>query len=167
MTEDATFSGPWYRDRWPWLIMSVPAISAILGIAMLVLAMSSYDGLVAEDYYKEGLAINAVLDKEAQAKRLGLSAEIRVVDGAVNVVLQGAPAEPAALKLRLAHPTRAGEDLALRLSRTGAHTYTAAWPTLSEGRWHAMLEDEAGTWRMAAAWQSGTARHEFGAKEPQ
>ncbi|HKO88650.1 MAG TPA: FixH family protein [Burkholderiales bacterium] len=156
MNEEAALASPWYRDRWPWLIMSVPALSAVLGIVMLMLAIDSYDGLVAEDYYKQGLAINETLDKEAQAKRLGLSADLRIAEGTVQVILHGIQTNPGALKLRLAHPTRSGEDVTLRLMMTGVQTYSAHWPQMGPGRWHAMLEDEAGTWRIAETWQSGT-----------
>lgn len=167
MNDETTLSGPWYRDRWPWLIMSVPALSAVLGIVMLVLAMGSYDGLVAEDYYKQGLAINEVLDREAEAKRLGLEAHMQVVDGSVRVVLQGELRNPGALKLHLAHPTRAGEDFLLRLRMTGLHTYEASWPQPAAGRWRAILEDEAGTWRISGLWQSDMRERRFSAKDSQ
>ena len=164
MHEDITIAEPWYRDRWPWLIMSVPAISAVLGIAMLMLAMGSYDGLVAEDYYKQGLAINEVLDKEAHAARLGVQADMKIVGERLTVVLRGGQANPGALILRLAHPTRANEDLKLRLRMSGVQTYEAAWPQLGEGRWRVILEDEAGTWRVSALWPHAGAKLSLGAE---
>ena len=156
MIEDANaVVTPWYRDHWPWLIMSMPALSAMLGAAMLVLALRSNDGLVVEDYYKQGMEINEVLDKEAHALQLGLSAEMRVDDGRVRVHLVGGQGVAGALVLRAAHPTRAGQDKVLRLRMVGADTYEAPWDELSEGRWHIVLEDEAGTWRIRGSWQRG------------
>ncbi|RPI42555.1 MAG: hypothetical protein EHM59_17550, partial [Betaproteobacteria bacterium] len=49
---------PWYREPWPWLLMAAPAAAVLAGAVTLALAIQSYDGLVAEDYYKQGLAVN-------------------------------------------------------------------------------------------------------------
>ena len=35
----------WYREPWPWIIMSGPAIVVVAGIATLVIAITSSDGL--------------------------------------------------------------------------------------------------------------------------
>ena len=52
---------PWYREPWPWLLMSGPATVIVAGIYTSVLAFSGTDGLVADDYYKQGLAMNKTL----------------------------------------------------------------------------------------------------------
>ncbi len=41
---------PWYREPWPWLLMSGPATVIVAGIYTSVLAFSGTDGLVADDY---------------------------------------------------------------------------------------------------------------------
>ncbi|MCE7878078.1 MAG: hypothetical protein DYH14_12315, partial [Betaproteobacteria bacterium PRO3] len=110
-TPPPTLAVPWYRDRWPWLLILGPAIAVIAGIATLVIAIRTDDGLVADDYYKRGLAINQVLERVERAAALGVSATVDVAaDGRAVVVLDGgeanAAARPAALRLRLAHPTR-------------------------------------------------------------
>ena len=51
----------WYREPWPWLLMMGPAIVIVAGFYTLWLAIQSNDGLVADDYYKRGLAINQTL----------------------------------------------------------------------------------------------------------
>ena len=52
---------PWYRHPWPWLLMAGPAIVVVAGFLTLGFAIQSFDGLVADDYYKEGKAINMTL----------------------------------------------------------------------------------------------------------
>lgn len=145
---------PWYRQRWPWLIISVPVASAMLGILMLILAMRSDDGLVAEDYYKQGLAINSVLDKEARARELQLRAELGIDGQRIELRLSG-PSQPVRLLLYLAHPTRAGEDLRIYLHKTQPGLYVGALPQALNGRWHVMLEDETGNWRLRNIRQDG------------
>lgn len=58
---------PWYRQLWPWLIMAPPFVSVIAGIALLWTAISSNDGLVTPDYYKQGIEINQRLTREQAA----------------------------------------------------------------------------------------------------
>ena len=137
---------PWYREPWPWILMSGPAAVIVAGAITTWIAFSTADGLVADDYYKRGLAINAVLRREQAAARRGIGAEIERTAGRIRVRLQGAA--PEALSLQLAHATRAGNDLRLRLAPVGAGLYEAALPPLPPGRWRLILEDPRGEWRL-------------------
>ena len=71
MTSAALDTGPWYRQRWPWILMAGPAAVLVAGAITTWIAFSTSDGLVAQDYYKQGLAVNKVLAKEEAAARLG------------------------------------------------------------------------------------------------
>src|SRR6185369_1358686 len=106
---------PWYRERWPWILMSGPAAVVVAGIATAWIAFATADGLVADDYYKRGLGINAVLKREQAAALRGIEARVERGDGVVRVRLRGA--EPPVLFLNLVHATRAGYDVRLRLER--------------------------------------------------
>lgn len=138
---------PWYRHRWPWILMSGPAAVLVAGAWTTWIAFASSDGLVAEDYYKQGLAINKVLAREQEAARLGLAAELSLSPGKIQVQLKGA--EPQALFVHLAHGTRAGFDQRLRLARTASGTYESTLGDLPAGRWRVAIEDPQGRWRIA------------------
>jgi hypothetical protein len=56
---------------------------------------------------------------------------------------------PPALFVHLAHATRAGHDLRLRLAPVGGGGYEAALPAMPRGRWHLIIEDPRGAWRIA------------------
>jgi hypothetical protein len=145
-------SRPWYREPWPWILMSGPALVVVAGFATLWLAVSSSDGLVAEDYYKQGLAVNRVFAREDAAERLGLTARVEPARGALTVLLAGRAA-PAALFVHLAHATRAGFDVTLRLARGADGSYRAALPpVLPAGHWHVSIEDPRRAWRVAGVW---------------
>ena len=60
-TQTRRDSLPWYKERWTWLLMLMPATAIVAGFITLWLAITSFDGLVADDYYKQGLAINQTL----------------------------------------------------------------------------------------------------------
>jgi uncharacterized protein len=139
---------PWYKEPWPWILMSGPATVVVAGLATTWIAYATSDGLVADDYYKRGLAVNAVLGREQAAERLGISARFERAGGKMRVHLNGAA--PEVLFLQFAHATRAGHDLRLRLAPAGGGLYEAALPPLAAGHWHLILEDPRGEWRVTS-----------------
>jgi len=144
---------PWYREPWPWILMAGPAAVVVAGFATLWIAASTADGLVAEDYYRQGLAINRVLAREHLAARLGISARAEPGAGRLVVRLEGRIAPPPALTAWLAHATRAGHDMRLRLARAPDGTYAAAMPrSLPAGHWHVSIEDPGRDWRVTGMW---------------
>ena len=150
-------NAPWYRDRWPWILLSGPAAVIVAGAFTTVLAVRSADGLVADDYYKRGLAINQTLARAERARSLGLAATAAFSGERVQVALAG-PAQTSALQLTLVYPTLAGRDLRIRLRRTGrAGSYEAALPSPIGTPRRLVLEDAAGAWRLAGTWD-GRAR---------
>lgn len=142
---------PWYRQRWPWLLMLGPAIVVVAGIATLVIAVRSDDGLVADDYYKRGLAINQTLERSDRGTALGLAAWVDLdADGNVALKLAATSSDPDALpstlRLRLAHPTRAGEDRATVLVAAGEGRYAGRIAPVAGGRWRVIVETDR--WRL-------------------
>lgn len=136
---------PWYREPWPWLLMAPPAVAVLAGIATVWIAVRSADGLVAEDYYRQGLAINRVIAREARARELGITARVQMGEGRIRVQLAGAA--PKAVFVHLAHRTRAGYDQRLRLARAGG-VYEAEMAPLAPGGWRVWIEDPQGSWRI-------------------
>ena len=139
-------SAPWYRQFWPWLLIAGPATVLLAGAVTAWIAFASADGLVAEDYYKQGMAVNRLLAREERAAELGLSADIQLTAKSVVVRLRGAA--PEALFVHLAHATRAGHDQRLRLAPVQPGVYQADVPELPAGRWHIVVEDPRGSWRI-------------------
>lgn len=146
-------ANPWYREPWPWIIMAGPAIVVVAGIATTVLAVRSADGLVADDYYKQGLAINRVIERDAGAKALGVSALVQFNEERTRVrVVLGGDAKPAALRLALSHPTIAGADQAIALRPVAPGVYEGAMAAPRQNRFHLKVEDGEGRWRLAGDW---------------
>jgi hypothetical protein len=153
---------PWYRQRWPWLVMLPPAVAVVGCIVTITLAVRSSDGVVAADYYKRGLAINEQLARSQQAARIGLQATVstRGLTGGdeVRVTLQAEQIIPpeAVLKLRLVHPGRDGADRDAMLARVAVHEdgrqvdYVGQWkegaPAVGQISWRLVLE--ARDWRL-------------------
>ena len=165
MTSAALDTGPWYRERWPWILMAGPAAVLVAGAITTWIAFSTSDGLVAQDYYKQGLAVNKVLAKEEAAARLGLEARIELAGDRHRIVVNLSGAQPPELRVRFAHATRSGFDLALGLIRVGEGRYEAAVPQdLPAGRWNVQIETAKGDWRLAGEWSGREAAFSLGSK---
>ena len=147
---------PWYRHRWPWLLMAGPLMVVIAGVFTAYLAVTSNDGLVDDDYYKQGLAVNKLGERDRQAAALGLQAEVmQRSDGAqLRILLRAGPdvALPAELVLRLVHPTRGGADQRVVLRADGGGSYSGQLASPLAGRWHLTLEDDRQRWRLTGTW---------------
>ena len=149
-TLSASTSKPWYREPWPWFLISLPATAVIAGVTTVWIAYQSADGLVVGDYYKAGLAINQTLARDDAARAMALSATLQSGDGALALTLAGRlPAYPDRLSLTLAHPTRQGLDQTLVLSHAGSGHYRTLLPVMPAGKWHVQLADTASTWRLS------------------
>jgi hypothetical protein len=136
--------------------MAGPAIVVVAGIATLVIAVRTSDGLVADDYYKQGLGINRMIAREERAKALEVAAAIRFNEerDGVRVVLASRQASPQRLQLTLVHPTRAGEDQSVALSQVSPGMFEGRLDVPRTGAWRLQLEDGEGTWRVSGPWQS-------------
>jgi hypothetical protein len=126
--------------------MAGPAAVVVAGAVTTWLAITTADGLVADDYYKRGLAINRELDRDRVAAERGITAEIEGRGGVLRVHLRGAA--PEVVFAHFVHATRAGHDQRLRLPRVAPGTYETALPELAPGRWRLVLEDARGEWRI-------------------
>ena len=147
-------ANPWYREPWLWILMAGPAAVIVAGGFTAWLAISTDDGLVADDYYRQGLAINRTLAREAAARSLGYRARVSVSAERIEVrfiAAQTARTPQGTLRLRLVHPTRAGGDRNLTLSPTSGGVFEARAAGLVAGRWQLVLEDTALTWRLVGS----------------
>jgi hypothetical protein len=140
---------PWYKEPYVWLIILFPATAVIAGSFTLYLAISSDDGLVVDDYYKQGLAINRVLERDKTAEIHGLKAHLSFIgDKFINLQLDANPDYqlPAELRLNFSHHTRSGFDKIIKLKRMSNNSYQGKMPSLILGEW--TIEIEADDWRL-------------------
>jgi uncharacterized protein len=135
----------WYHERWPWFLIAGPAIVIVASLASAWLAVASDDGVVADDYYKQGLLINRKLGSGSVVAGPEPGAVVAVGnDGRVEVRLTYEGPAPTKLRLTLRHPGDRAQVVALASSADGVWVGTLAVQT--PGRWIVALESDL--WRL-------------------
>ena len=145
-------SQPWYKQFWPWFLIFFPALAVVAGIITIILAVESDDGLVTDNYYKKGLAINQTLDKKQRAQELNMQAQVNwdQLTQTIHLNLSGKLVElPSRLNMQLAHATRAKQDQSITLFLSpDKKSYTGRINTVTQGNWIIILEPEQQNWRI-------------------
>lgn len=148
---------PWYRQLWPWMLISIPALSVLGGVVMLWLAFNGGDSLVVDDYYKQGKAINQQLARDEKAAQLELVATIRPDPAGLRLRIDGKGfIAPSVVQGRAVHIARKELDEPLEFARMPNGDYLSSGSLPKQGWWRFHLEDPAGLWRLVSAkWQAG------------
>lgn len=163
---------PWYKQKWPWLIMSLPFLTIIAGIITYNIAANKPASLVNDDYFKEGLAINKSLGRQRIARELGLIAEFSV-DTESKLLTINLKKNAANLKkntnnnmsaeensnlisshliLSFSHPTQQKHDKKIQLSPITETEFVAELPEIVQADWHINLRDNSDLWEIKSRW---------------
>jgi hypothetical protein len=142
---------PWYRYPFVWMILGIPFSAVVMGVIMIWLAVTTDDGLVEDDYYKQGMAINRDLNRDVFAKENGISAELEMsnAEGWIKLgLIKGALVNyPEALRLKLQYATHDHNDVQVVLNHGQGNQYIGMIKEpLIQGKWY--LELHEGKWRL-------------------
>lgn len=140
---------PWYKQFWPWFLIAVPVITLIMGGVLLHLAVSTEDSLVVDDYYKEGKAINANLDKVAAAKKKNITTDLLIDKGSITLTFHsGIPQDGNAVKLAFYHVTLEDRDVDVLLTRDASGKYRGFIEEDLSGKWRISLTPIGESWKI-------------------
>ncbi len=141
----------WYHQPMVWMVIAIPLSAVVVGAILLSLAITTDDGLVEDDYYKKGIEINQVLERDEFALDNGITANVSI-DGQTGVIAvrldsQSGYAFPDQMGLSLLHPTRSFQDVKLLLSKgpDGGY-YSELLNPLKKGRWYFRISEP--NWRL-------------------
>ncbi|MCC8362686.1 FixH family protein [Lysobacter sp. A6] len=147
---------PW-RQPLVWLVFSLPALSVVAGLALLWLAEGPIDA-VADPVKRTAQVQDTDLAPDLEARRLGLSAQVRRVGRVFDVVPAGEGFDRAVqLELVLRHPVIAAEDMRIALTPS-----TTGWSghveSFDEGHdWLVELAPMDRSWRLRGRWEARAA----------
>ena len=140
MIEDSEQIKPWYKQFWPWFIISLPASAVIAGLITVYIAFDNADSLVADDYYKSGLAINSQIRQQQKAASMGLAAILRrMPDERLYLKFDNATPNANELSLQWVHPADSSRDFTISLVRQNDGSYQAKSIHKLDGRWYLRL----------------------------
>lgn len=150
MTKLEKDTTPWFKQFWPWFLITIPAVTIVYCMIMIYVAVTSENSLVNDNYYKDGLAINQSLALDNRARELNLSASLLFSEtGRVAVTLDGDyTAVPSFLTLKMLHPTLDGKDIEIKLLPEPGNTYSAQLEMPMLGRWYVDIISQDATWRL-------------------
>ena len=140
---------PWYKQFWPWFIISIPVSSMLVAVVQVSYALNSPNDMVVDNYYKEGLGINTVLDKRNLATELNISASIVVDNTTGEVILTTKNAQEPVLSLNFYNSAISNKDFTLELSRIADNQYRGNLDKSISGIWNLYLESAIG-WQIGA-----------------
>jgi hypothetical protein len=128
--------------------MAGPGLVVVACLGTAWLALRSDDGLVATDYYKQGLMINRRVPRAEDDPARGVGAVVAVTaTGEVHARIEGVAAAPSDVRLRLTR-VGGGDDELVWLTRAadGDAEYVGVLSAPPRGRWVVTLESRA--WRL-------------------
>ncbi|MCC2615707.1 FixH family protein [Aestuariibacter halophilus] len=141
---------PWYKQFWPWFLITIPLVSMVLSFTMLNLALNTKDSLVVDDYYKQGKGINLELVKYQEAKAMGLTGQLRVSGTSLSFNLSGnIPPQTGTLKLAFRHATLEDKDLIVMANRDASGVFRATLDHSLAGKWRITVMPIDEQWKLA------------------
>lgn len=124
---------PWYAHRWPWLLVAGPLVVVIASLATAWIAVRTDDGVIAGDYYKQGLLVNRRLPGVAQPTP-HFAATI-VLDGArLAVRPEAGDVRGDTLVVSLLHAASGTREV-VALERNDAGDFVGQLRSDRQGRW--------------------------------
>ncbi len=132
-----TDNQPWFKQFWPWFLIALPAAVVVAGLTTLAIAIKYSDDLVADNYYKEGMAINRRLENQQLANDLGLAADLQISKLHIVVTLS-VPVPASTLSLEIYHPLNESMDMSIELQQVDSGIYQGSLTQRLGGtfRWH-------------------------------
>ena len=150
---DKSSNLPWYRHRWPWLLMLGPVAVLVAGFITMWISFTGADALVVDDYYKQGKAINQDLRRDRVAAERGLSAALRydAAGGRLLGQIKGL-SEAVPLTVLLVHPTVPQKDIRVSVVPAANGEFVLPLAMLERAHWQVQIEDGERQWRLHGQW---------------
>jgi len=147
-TAETNEKRPWYKEPMVWLVIAIPLSSVIYGTFFLIVSITTFDGMVVDDYYKVGKQINRELKRDKAALAHGLTAQVAVENKMLTVLLKANPDYilPPALEIRFLYSTRADIDKEVFVEKVSPGTFKGSIPELEIGRWNVQIASD--DWRL-------------------
>ncbi len=143
--------GPWYKQFWLWFILTPLALLVMASFYLLFLAIVTSDGVIVDNYYKDGRGYVLRTEEDEFARNAQLDALLSIQGDKITVKLTGELAPmPEELTLYISHPTSQNFDITRTLTHRGLGQYTGDINSEVTGRRILQLQpvDSEQHWRL-------------------
>lgn len=141
---------PWHKEFYVWMMLFFPMLAVFGCIVTIILAVKSNDGLVVDDYYKQGLEINRTLERDKIALDYQLNAVIKMDQELEEVAMELTAVSdftyPENLSVSFLHATRLGFDKEVKMILTADNIYRGDLSRLALGKWYVHIQRD--NWRL-------------------
>lgn len=138
---------PWYKQFWPWFILSLTVGVSILTLVRVAILTNHSVHLVTEDYYKKGKGINVDISRINVAKELGLDASVRAEGDTVVIQFnKGQLDHYPAITAMFAHRTLPDHDFSRLITSDARGTYRFKLDNELQGPWFIELTPHNEEW---------------------
>lgn len=150
---------PWYKQLWPWLIITPPLAAVLGGIATIVIAVKNQDSLVIEKTRKLGKVVTTATQLHENATQMQIIAHlfIQPKTGTVAVELEG-DQQSSQLLLQIAHPTLEEEDRHCSMIQEQDKIFRCQIEPLTAKRWKLRLASDETNWALSGHYNGQDAR---------
>lgn len=151
MTEQTHDIGPWYKQKWLWFVLAPLIAVVIYGTTFLYLAITTMDGVVKDDYYKEARGTNVDTSRSDEADRLGIHGEVLLdtLTGDIRLDLKSNVFLGDQLSVDLVHPTHQKYDQSLTVRSLGdTGVYVGNLQGTLTGKRYLIITNKEGNWRL-------------------
>ena len=138
---------PWYKQWMVWMVIAPPFAAVVAGIITINIAIESDDGLVVDDYYKQGLGINQTLHRDQLARDMKLEANLFVEAEQIKIRTSNIDNKQD-LTLSIIHPTQGQRDVVVDMIWFADNAFQAELEQQLTGNWNLLLEPEDKSWRI-------------------
>jgi uncharacterized protein len=115
------------RLVWPGILIALPLSVVVASAITAIFILRHPEGLVAEDYYKQGKAINANLAKVERARALGADRiDVQRTAHGLEISFPAAKAELGIVEFTFAHPADPSQDKKIAMTPNAEKRYVIA-----------------------------------------
>jgi hypothetical protein len=127
--------GPWYKQFWLWFMLVPLGVLMTGSFYLLYVSIVTNDGVVVDNYYRDGKGYVVRREEDAFARAMDLSAKVFWSDETISVKLNGdLTPPPETLELMVIFPTAQQFDVYIDLQHRGLGEYVGKLPEPVSGR---------------------------------
>ena len=152
----ATAPNPWYKEPWPFILISITGLGVVAGSTLAYIGLSNPPEIVSGQFDSLGKFLTEDTSRAAEARALGLSGRLGVDGDAIKLSLSAGDLAslPGELMVQFQHPATSDGDSVALLVHEGGGSYRGVTSEAPHQRARILVTDLAQSWALAGRMQA-------------